>query len=128
MKMLDVVAGILVDAERGVLISERNEEGPFQGLWEFPGGKIGAGETPVAALRRELEEEIGITISDAEDFMSLSHTYPDRHVDLRFFRITDWTGEPQGLEGQRLRWVQPGDIDASYMLPADTPVIDALRS
>ena len=95
-----VAAGILRDSANRVLITERLCDGPFNGLWEFPGGKISAGETSVQALRRELAEELGIDVTAARPYLDLHHEYPDRTVDLEFFLVTAWHGEPAGLEGQ----------------------------
>ena len=123
----DVVAGILCDAEGRVLIAERLGSGPFAGLWEFPGGKIGDDETPREALSRELAEELGIDIVDYIAFMNLRHEYEDRIVTIEFFIISDWAGEPVGREGQALRWVPRENLDAAELLPADVPVVAALR-
>jgi len=127
MPRLNVVAGIVFDPDRRVLIAQRTEDGPFQGLWEFPGGKIATGESPQAALRRELSEELGIAVTRCQSFMRVRHDYPDRLVALHFFKIYDWSGDPSGMEGQALRWLLPSDIPVNEMLPADAPVIDALR-
>jgi len=128
MKHFHVAAGILRDAAGRVLITERLCDGPFDGLWEFPGGKIGADETPSNALRRELAEELGIEVTVSQPYMALHHEYPDRTVDLEFFLVTAWQGEPLGLEGQGVRWVLPAELDPAELLPADTPVVDALNS
>jgi 8-oxo-dGTP diphosphatase len=122
-----VAAGILRDTAGRVLISERLCVGPFNGLWEFPGGKIGAGESAADALRRELAEELGVTVTAAQPFMELHHEYPDRTVHLEFFLVTSWQGEPAGLEGQGIRWLSVSELDAGVLLPADAPVIEALR-
>ncbi len=127
MKHFHVAAGILRDRSGRVLITERICDGPFNGLWEFPGGKIGASEDPAAALSRELHEEIGVTISASQPFMDLHFKYPDRSVDLEFFLVTAWDGTPSSLEGQALRWLLPSDLDPDVLLPADKPVIEALR-
>ncbi len=124
---LQVVAGILIDRDSRALISERLGDRLFHGLWEFPGGKIAAGESPEAALARELSEELGIAVQSAEPFMTVEHDYPDRKVNLQFFKVHAWTGEPLGAEGQKLRWVHPGDIEDGLMLPADAPVLAVLR-
>ena len=121
-----VAAGILRDAAGRILITERLCDGPFNGLWEFPGGKIGAEECPVDALRRELAEELGIEVTASQPYLNLHHEYPDRSVDLEFFLVTAWTGEPSGLEGQGVRWVAPTELDPNVLLPADAPVIDRL--
>ena len=126
-RKLDVVAGILLDPSGRVLITERLEEGPFKGLWEFPGGKIGELETAQAALERELSEEIGIQAIRAEHFTRLYHEYPDRHVAIEFFLVRQWSSQPRGLEGQALRWVDVAAIDSELLLPADAPVISALK-
>ena len=128
MKHYRVAAGILRDAAGRVLIAERRCDGPYDGLWEFPGGKIGDGEDPAAALSRELIEEIGVTITASQPFMDLYFKYPDRSVDLEFFLVTAWHGEPAGLEGQALRWLLPSELHKVELLPADKPVIEALQS
>lgn len=127
MNHLQVVAGILIDDNHRVLIAERLGGGPFHGMWEFPGGKIAAGESAESALSRELQEELGVSSGRLESFMRLQHQYADRSVDLQFFKVHEWRGQPQGAEGQQLRWIAPGDIDEGLMLPADKPVIEALR-
>lgn len=124
---LHVAAGILRQANGRVLIAERLGGGPFNGLWEFPGGKIGDGETAAAALVRELAEELGIHVVATDPFMELCHDYPDRTVRLEFFLVTDWLGEPVGREGQGLRWIDTAGLDATELLPADAPVVAALR-
>lgn len=114
------------DASGRVLIAERVGGGPFQGMWEFPGGKIGDGESPEQALARELSEELGIELGAAEHFMHLEHDYPDRSVSIHFFLVSGWQNEPAGLEGQGLRWVVPASLYNVNILPADVPVIEAL--
>jgi 8-oxo-dGTP diphosphatase len=121
-----VAAGILHDAGGRVLITERLCDGPFDGLWEFPGGKIGGDESPGEALKRELAEELGIEVTDLRPFMELHHEYPDRIVDLEFFVVSAWNGEPEGLEGQGLRWVSINELDEAELLPADGPVVARL--
>ena len=121
-----VAAGILRDADGRVLISERLCDGPFNGLWEFPGGKIADGEAPIDALRRELVEELGIEVTEASAYMELHHEYPDRVVDLEFFLVTAWQGQPAGLEGQGLKWLHPSHLDPDTLLPADAPIVAAL--
>ena len=128
MNHFHVAAGILRDAAGRVLISERLCDGPFNGLWEFPGGKIGDGEAPIDALRRELVEELGIEVAEASAYMELHHEYPDRIVDLEFFLVTAWRGEPEGLEGQGLRWLHPSELESDELLPADAPVVEALTN
>ncbi|MGI9271715.1 MAG: 8-oxo-dGTP diphosphatase MutT [Woeseiaceae bacterium] len=128
MTQIHVAAGILQNTTGEVLIAERLCDGPYNGLWEFPGGKIDAGESARAALRRELREELGIEATSVESFMGLSHEYPDRSVVLEFFLIRDWNGDPEGLEGQGLRWVAIRDLNVDELLPADAPLVDALQN
>ena len=127
MNHFHVAAGILRDASGRILITERVAGGPFHGMWEFPGGKIGDSETAEDALSRELAEELGITVTDARPFMELHHEYPDRIVDLEFFLVSEWQGEPAGLEGQGIRWLPASDIDPELLLPADAPVLERLQ-
>ena len=127
MNHFNVAAGILCDAEGRILIAERLGGGPFQGLWEFPGGKIGEDETPAEALSRELAEELGIGVIRCASFMNLRHEYDDRIVTIQFFIVSDWVSEPVGREGQALRWVPREQLDADELLPADVPVVEALQ-
>ena len=128
MQCFHVAAGILRNEGGQVLITERTEAGPFYGLWEFPGGKIQAGESALVALKRELLEEIGIEATALEPFMNLTHEYPDRTVDLGFFVVPAWRGEPTGLEGQSLRWVNISDLKPDELLPADAPIVELLQT
>ena len=128
MQHFHVAAGILRNTGGQVLITERIEAGPYCDLWEFPGGKIHAGETALVALKRELLEEIGIEATAIEPFMNLTHEYPDRTVELEFFSVTQWQGVPTGLEGQRIRWIDIPDLRADELLPADVQVISALKN
>ena len=128
LRRLQVVAGILRDGDGRVLITERIEDGPFQGLWEFPGGKIGAGESLEEALGRELREEIGVQMLASNHLMSLRHEYPDRHVEIDFFLVTQWQNDARGLEGQGLKWVWVAELADVDLLPADLPLIEKLQS
>lgn len=127
MNHYDVAAGILCDSEGRILIAERLGDGPFHGMWEFPGGKIAAGESSQCALSRELAEELGIEVTACSSFMNLRHEYDDRVVTIEFFIVTDWNSDPIGREGQALRWVPPETLDTDELLPADMPVVEALR-
>ena len=127
MNHFDVAAGILCDSKGRVLIAERLGGGPFHGLWEFPGGKIVAGETSPQALSRELAEELGIEVTVFSSFMNLRHEYDDRVVTIEFFIVSEWNSDPVGREGQELRWVPTESLDAEELLPADMPVVAALQ-
>jgi len=127
MNHFNVAAGILCDSAGRVLIAERLGDGPFHGMWEFPGGKITDGETALEALSRELAEELGIEVTTCASFMNLRHEYDDRVVTIEFFIVSDWNSEPVGREGQALRWVLRETLDADELLPADVPVVEALK-
>ena len=127
MNHFDVAAGILSDAAGRVLIAERIGGGPFHGLWEFPGGKIVVGESPAQALSRELAEELGIEVTACTSFMSLRHEYDDRVVSIEFFIVSEWNSDPVGREGQELRWVPTNSLNAGELLPANMPVVAALK-
>ena len=127
MRQLNVAAGILIDEQGRVLVAERLGDGPFHGMWEFPGGKIRDGESAEDALLRELAEEIGIEDSSTASFMTLEHDYPDRRVAIEFFIVSAWRNRPEGLEGQRLRWVDVAELGDVELLPADAPVVAALK-
>jgi 8-oxo-dGTP diphosphatase len=108
------------------LLAQRPEGKPYAGFWEFPGGKIEAGEDPRAALSRELREEIGIEVTAATPWITRVYTYTHATVRLHFFRVTAWQGEPQPLEDQAIRWQVVGRPDVTPMLPANAPVLAAL--
>ena len=124
---INVVAGILRNAEGCILLAERIADPAMQGLWEFPGGKISDGESAEDALCRELSEELGIVVNRFEHFTSLQHQYSDRHVAIDFYLVHAWLGMPTGCEGQRLDWRQPNDIDDDILLAADVSVLARLR-
>lgn len=125
---LNVAAGVLRDAAGRVLIAQRPEGKHAAGFWEFPGGKLAEGESPAAGLARELAEELGVAVQATEPLLEVCHDYPDRRVMLHVFRVTGWSGEPAGLEGQPLRWVAVRELADAGILPADQPVIAALAA
>jgi len=124
---LRVVAAALFDAERRVLIAERPAGKHMAGWWEFPGGKVAGGESDAQALVRELREELGIDARPDACIMTLTHDYPDRVIDLVLWRATVERGEPQGLDGQQLKWVACELLGEERLLPADRPFIAALQ-
>ena len=127
--LLLVVAAALIDGDGRVLIAQRPEGKAMAGLWEFPGGKVCDGETPEAALVRELEEELGI-IASPDSFTPLafaSHAYDDFHLLMPLFACRTWTGTPQAREHSALRWVTLEEMRDYPMPAADIPLVSALR-
>ncbi len=124
---LAVVAAVLKDGQGRVLVNQRPAGKPWAGYWEFPGGKIEAGETPRAALERELREELGLTVHAAQAWLQLSHDYPERRVELEVWRVRRYSGAAQAQEGQAFAWVRPEALGGLKLLPADAPIIKALR-
>jgi len=124
---LRVVAAALFDAERRVLIAERPAGKHMAGWWEFPGGKVASDESDSQALVRELREELGIDAHPDAEIMTLTHDYPDRVVDLVLWRATVMSGEPRGLDGQQLKWVDCGTLAEQRLLEADRPFIAVLQ-
>lgn len=122
---IHVVVAVLRD-RRGVLIAERPAGKPMAGYWEFPGGKLEAGEVARDALRRELKEELGIDVRRAHRLLRLSHDYPERRVHLDVWRVIQYAGEPQAHEGQEFAWVAPEELKDWNLLPADVPIMKAL--
>ena len=128
MKTILVSAVALIDPDGRVLLAQRPEGKSIAGLWEFPGGKVEAGETPEAALIRELEEELGINTwqSCLAPLTFASHAYEDFHLLMPLFACRKWQGIPQPQEGQSLKWVRKQDLRSYPMPAADLPLIPIL--
>lgn len=129
MKTLLVSAVALIDVDGRVLLTRRPDGKPMAGLWEFPGGKVEPGETPEAALIRELEEELGISTWESclAPLTFASHSYDDFHLLMPLFACRKWKGMPRPHEGQELKWVLPARMRDFPMPPADLPLIPVLR-
>ena len=129
MKTLLVSAVALIDPDGRVLLAQRPEGKSMAGLWEFPGGKVEAGETPQVALIRELQEELGIDTWESclAPLTFASHTYDDFHLLMPLFACRKWKGTPEPREGQVLRWVRANKLRDYPMPPADIPLIPILR-
>lgn len=128
--MIVLVAAVaLVDADGRVLIARRPEGKAMAGLWEFPGGKMHAGETPERALVRELKEELGIDVSESclGAFTFASHAYPDFHLLMPLYLCRKWKGTPVAREHSALKWVRPDRLADYDMPPADKPLVAMLR-
>ena len=125
---LRVVAGILSRDGR-FLVCQRRDDGAFPCKWEFPGGKIEAGEEAVAALGRELEEELAIVVEDAREVFRHAHDYEDgTRVELVFFEVRTYAGEPRNRVFRRIAWVAADELDELDFLEGDLPLIRELRS
>jgi 8-oxo-dGTP diphosphatase len=125
---IDVAVGILLKPNGDVLLGQRPAGKPYAGYWEFPGGKVEAGEAILDALKREFVEELGVQIISADQWCGVEYVYEHAHVRLHFFISREWRGEPQGLEGQAFAW--QGTVGVAPLLPATIPLLawlDQLR-
>ena len=127
MDVIHVVAGVVIDADGRILIAQRPAGKHLAGGWEFPGGKLEPGESRRTGLARELKEEIGIEIGQPRPLLRLQHAYPTRTVLLDVWVVKDYRGRPQSLDGQQLRWCTQDELATADLLPADRPIVAALR-
>src|ERR1700680_5086892 len=129
-KLVLFAACALIDADARVLIAQRPQGKPMAGLWEFPGGKVEAGERPEQTLIRELKEELGITVDEAclAPLTFASHAYPEFHLLMPLYVCRRWQGNARALEGHRLAWVRPNRWREYRMPPADEPLISHLMA
>jgi 8-oxo-dGTP diphosphatase len=129
---IHVVAGALCQQQQGkctqVLIAQRPPGKHLAGGWEFPGGKLQAGESALSALQRELQEELGVDVHGAEWLCECTHDYSDRRVHLELWLVTAFAGKPGSQEGQALQWVDVNALDSIAMLAADEPLVKALQA
>ncbi|WP_393969509.1 8-oxo-dGTP diphosphatase MutT [Kluyvera intermedia] len=126
MKILQISVGIIRNAEGEIYITQRAADAHMAHKWEFPGGKIEAEESPEQAVIRELQEEVGITVTSLRQFDKLEYQFPDRHITLWFWLVDGWEGDPWGKEGQPGRWVAQRELVAGEFPPANAPVIEKL--
>lgn len=129
MKLVLVAACVLVDRDGRILVAQRPEGRSMAGLWEFPGGKLEDGETPEAAVIRELHEELGVDTAESclAPLTFASHSYDNFHLLMPVFICRVWQGTARGREGQALRWVKVGELPTIPMPEADRPLIPILR-
>ena len=126
-KHTEVAVGILIRQDGALLLSTRPEGKAYAGYWEFPGGKIEAGETVAEALQRELVEELGVTIGEAHEWKVTEHDYPHALVRLHWCKVFEWRGEFEMREGQQMAW-QTFPLTVSPVLPGAYPVLDWLEA
>jgi 8-oxo-dGTP diphosphatase len=124
---IQVVAGVLQDAQGRVLVARRAAGTHLAGTWEFPGGKIEPGESPAQALRRELHEELGVDVGAVEPLIRVPWRYPAKAIVLHALRVIDYRGEPHAREHEALQWIAPRDALDLEMPPPDVPIVTALR-
>ncbi|MDE8033737.1 8-oxo-dGTP diphosphatase MutT [Actinobacillus equuli subsp. haemolyticus] len=125
---IQVAAGIIRNEFGQIYLTQRLEGQDFAQALEFPGGKVDAGETPEEALKRELEEEIGIHVLSAFPYESFRFDYPTKVIEFFFYLVEEWVGEPFGREGQEGFWVAQADLDESEFPPANSRLIQRLKS
>ncbi|WER45546.1 NUDIX domain-containing protein [Cupriavidus sp. WKF15] len=124
-KVTEVAVGVLVQPDGRFLLAQRPGGKPYEGYWEFPGGKLELGETVEAALARELHEELGLDITECVRWHVLEHDYPHAYVRLHFCKVMAWRGDPVGREGQAFSW-QTVPVTVEPLLPATIPVVEWL--
>jgi mutator protein MutT len=124
--VIRVVAAALIDADDRVLLAQRPAGKHLAGGWEFPGGKLEPGENRLAGLARELHEELGVTLRTPRPLTRVRHAYPSREVLLDVWIVRDYSGTPEGLDGQSLRWCTRAELATVDLLPADGPIVRLL--
>jgi 8-oxo-dGTP diphosphatase len=124
---VEVVAAVMQRDDGRFLLGQRPAGKVYAGYWEFPGGKVERGEAPLAALTRELHEELGIEVRKAYPWLTRDYDYAHAAVRLRFFRVVEWTGELHGRENQRFAWQTSGALSVDPLLPANAPILRALE-
>src|SRR5712691_3601819 len=125
-KLLKVAAAVILKPDGRFLLAQRPAGKPYAGYWEFPGGKVKAHETSEGALRRELQEELGIRAERIHPWLTQVYRYPHATVRLCFHRVVRWSGTPHGRENQQLSWQSAEHVDVAPLLPANGPVLRAL--
>ena len=126
-KVVEVAAAIIERDDGSFLLAQRPQGKAYAGYWEFPGGKVEPGETPLAAVQRELHEELGITVKQAYPWLTRDYDYAHAAVRLHFFRVARWSGTLHGRENQCFSWQSPDAISVDPLLPANAPILRALR-
>ena len=125
---IHVAVGVLIDRKACVLLTRRLKGTHLAGYWEFPGGKVEAGESVQTALARELEEELGTRIGETVPLMTVSHDYGDKQVLLDVHRVKNWFGEPHGVEGQPLAWVDTASLNEFQVPEANAEIVSRVKA
>ena len=128
MKMVLVSAVALIDRDGRVLLAKRPKGKSMEGLWEFPGGKVESGESVFDALKRELHEEVALTINSSSELMVIEHDYGDKCVKLDVHLVTDFSGDAHGAEGQKSAWVAIDKLDEYNFPAANVDIINKIKS
>ena len=126
--LVDVAVGMLCRQDGAVLLTSRPAGKPYAGYWEFPGGKLEPSEGVVGALTRELQEELGIQVTQTQPAWELEHDYPHARVRLIFLWVTGWQADPRPLEGQQIRWVNLSDSWPYPVLPASVALLERVKN
>ncbi len=126
--VVHVAVGVVVNRERKILIACRHETQHQGGLWEFPGGKVGFGETVQQALKRELQEEVNISISECAGLLKISHDYGDKQVLLDVCYVNVFSGTAIGREGQPVKWIDVNDLDKHEFPAANEAILSAVKT
>ncbi|MBR9729132.1 8-oxo-dGTP diphosphatase MutT [Shewanella intestini] len=122
-KRVHVAVGVIINTHQQILLALRHGHLHQGGKWEFPGGKVEAGETVTQALTRELAEEVNLTVDDSSPFMNISHDYPDKQVRLDIHLVTQFSGNATGLEGQQIKWVDINQLNQYEFPEANKPIL-----
>ena len=125
---IHVAVGVLIDAKNCVLLTRRLKGTHLAGYWEFPGGKVEAGESVQTALARELQEELGTKIGKTVPLMTVSHDYGEKQVLLDVHQVKDWDGEPHGAEGQPLAWVDAASLNEFQVPEANAEIMSRVKA
>lgn len=127
MQHLQVAVGVIVNADKQILIARRQAHQHQGDLWEFPGGKREAEESRLAALTRELHEEVGLQVINARDLLQINHDYADRKVTLDVWLVDQFSGEVHGREGQQIKWCSLAELDQHEFPAANSAIVTAIK-